>query len=89
MFGPTVRLHNPSPLVPFAHALFGGARTSLNAFGSSASQTNFAWAAGGGLDLKFAPALSFRLAQVDYLQIRDSGDSINNFRYSAGIVLRF
>jgi opacity protein-like surface antigen len=89
MFGPVVRLHNPSPLVPYAHVLFGGAHGSASAFGASASSTNFAWAAGGGLDMKFAPALSFRLAQVDYLQIRDSGDSVNNFRYSAGIVLRF
>jgi opacity protein-like surface antigen len=89
MFGPTVRLHNPSPLVPFAHVLFGGARLSANAGGLSGSSTNFAWAAGGGVDLKFAPAVSFRLGQIDYLQVRDSGDSVNNFRYSAGLVLRF
>jgi opacity protein-like surface antigen len=89
MGGPVLRLHNPSPLVPYAHVLFGGARGSVSALGLSASSTNFAWAAGGGVDLKFAPMLSFRLGQIDFLQIRDSGNSVNNFRYSAGIVLRF
>lgn len=89
MFGPTIRLHNPSPLVPFGHALFGGSRGSLSAFGVSDSETKFAWAVGGGLDLKFAPALSFRVAQVDYLQSRFFDLTQNNFRYSAGIVLRF
>lgn len=89
MFGPVVRLHNPTPLVPYAHVLFGGAHGSADIFGVSSSSTDFAWAAGGGVDLKFAPALSFRLGQIDYVQIRESGDSFNNFRYSAGIVLRF
>ena len=89
MFGPVVRLKNPTPLVPYAHALFGGAHGSVSALGISDSDTNFSWAVGGGVDLKFAPALSFRLAQVDWLRIHNSGDSINNFRYSAGFVLRF
>ena len=89
MFGPVVRLHNPTPLVPYAHVLFGGAHGSVDAGFASGSSTDFAWAAGGGVDLKFAPALSFRLGQIDYLQIRESGSSFNNFRYSAGIVLRF
>ena len=89
MFGPVVRLHNPSPLVPFAHVLFGGAHGSVSALGLSSSSTDFAWAAGGGVDLKFAPMLSFRLAQIDYMQIRESGNSINNFRYSGGVVFRF
>jgi hypothetical protein len=89
MFGPVVRLHNPTPLVPYAHVLFGGAHGSVDALGIGGSSTDFAWAAGGGVDLKFAPLLSFRLAQIDYMQIRESGESINNFRYSGGIVLRF
>jgi hypothetical protein len=89
MFGPVVRLHNPTPLVPYAHVLFGGAHGSVDALGIGGSSTDFAWAAGGGVDLKFAPFLSFRLAQIDYMQIRESGESVNNFRYSGGIVLRF
>jgi opacity protein-like surface antigen len=89
MFGPVVRLPNPTHLTPFVHALGGAAHTSADTSGVSATDTSAAWAVGGGVDLNIAPLLSVRLAQVDYLQTRTGGDSQNNFRYSAGVVLRF
>jgi hypothetical protein len=89
MFGPVVRLPNPTHLTPFVHALGGAAYTSADTLGISGSDTSAAWAVGGGLDLNIAPVLSVRLGQVDFLQTRIGGDGQNNFRYSAGIVLRF
>ena len=89
MFGPVLRLPNPTHLTPFVHALGGGAHTSGDAGGISAGETDAAWAVGGGLDLNLAPLISVRLAQADYLQIHSNGTNLNNFRYSAGIVLRF
>src|SRR5262249_48253248 len=75
MFGPVVRLANPSPFTPFVHALGGAVHTSADAAGVSDSDTSAAWAVGGGLDLKIAPLFSVRLAQVDYLQTRTGGDN--------------
>jgi hypothetical protein len=52
----------------------------------------FAFALGGGLDVKVNDNFAIRVAQIDYL--RDKlGDQLgshtgNNFRYSAGIVIR-
>jgi hypothetical protein len=93
MFGPTLRAANAGPFQPFAHVLFGGAHIggSASAFGVSASgsDSGFAWAAGGGLDYKAGHMFSLRLAQFDFLQTHISGDSQNNFRYSAGVVIRF
>ena len=89
MFGPTVRLPNPTPFTPFVHALGGAAHLNGANFGVSSSETDAAWAVGGGVDLKIAPLLGVRLGQVDYLQIRSNGTNLNNMRYSAGVVLRF
>ncbi len=89
MFGPVLRLPNPTHLTPFVHALGGGVHSSFDASGSSTAETDAAWAVGGGLDLDMARIFAIRLAQVDYLQTRAFGDSQNNFRYSAGIVIKF
>lgn len=89
MFGPVLRLPNPTHLTPFVHALGGAVHTSASAQGSSASETDAAWAVGGGLDLDLAPLLGVRLGQFDYLQTRIGDTNQNNFRFSAGIVLKF
>ena len=89
MFGPTLRLPNPTRLTPFVHALGGAAHLSGGSSGLSVSETDAAWAVGGGVDLKIAPLLGVRLGQVDYLQIRSNGTNLNNIRYSGGVVLRF
>lgn len=89
MFGPVVRLPNPTHITPFAHALGGGAHISGSAAGTSAGETDAVWAVGGGVDLDMARVFSLRVAQVDYLQTRAGGTNQNNFRYSAGIVIKF
>ena len=50
MFGPVLRLPNPTRLTPFFHALGGGARNSGSAVGLNLSETDAAWAVGGGVD---------------------------------------
>jgi Outer membrane protein beta-barrel domain len=88
MFGPTVSMSTSEKFKPFVHALFGGAHSSASVSGSSISDTAFATALGGGVDVgskKFA----VRIGQFDYLMTRFGGTSQNNFRYSAGVVLRF
>lgn len=89
MFGPTLRATNSSPFTPFAHVLFGGAHISGSQGGSSISDSGFAWAPGAGLDVKAGSFLSLRVAQFDFLQTHISSETQNNFRYSAGLVLRF
>jgi hypothetical protein len=92
LFGPQLRF--PGPISPFAHFLVGGAHESTSsAVGpittSSPTQNGFATALGGGLDLKLLPLLSVRPIQIDYLLTHFNSKTQNQFRYSAGIVVRF
>jgi len=91
LFGPRVTLHR-GKAEPFVHALFGAARATADA--SSAGLSNngvgyaFAYALGGGLDVKVHNNLAIRLAQLDYLGARGGGQGLDNFRYSVGVVIR-
>jgi hypothetical protein len=92
LFGP--QLSFPGPISPFVHGLFGGAHESVGAFNTAAyfppgSQTAFAFAIGGGIDVKAAPFVSFRLIQVDYLYTHLYGRMQTQPRISAGVVLHF
>lgn len=90
LFGPAVRFPNASRITPFAHALFGGGRLSASVSGlGSGAETDFTWAAGGGIDVNASRHLAIRLGQADLMQTRVAGESQNHFRYSAGIVLKF
>lgn len=89
LFGPVVRVPNSTHITPFAHALFGGGHVSANVLGFGGSETDFTWAAGGGLDFDLTHRFAIRPVQADFLQTRVGGQSQNNFRYSAGIVLKF
>ena len=89
MFGPVVRYTKAPKFTPFAHALFGGGHISGSAFGVSASDNGFTWAAGGGIDVSANRLVSIRVAQLDFLQTRVAGTNQDNFRYSAGVVLKF
>lgn len=80
-FGPTVRAPLGKNAV-FAHALFGAARSSLNAgvslpiIGGLSTDVNsataFGMALGGGFDIGISPHLALRPAQVDYVYTRFS-----------------
>jgi Outer membrane protein beta-barrel domain len=88
MFGPTVASHSSDKFTPFVHALFGAARSSASVSGAGVSDTSFAMALGGGVDVGVR-SFALRLGQFDYLMTRFGGATQNNFRYSAGIVFKF
>jgi hypothetical protein len=93
LVGPQLRF--PGPISPFAHFLIGGAHESTTTATSgpitttSPTRNAFATALGGGLDLKVFPFISVRPIQIDYLFTHFNSNTQNQFRYSAGVVLRF
>jgi opacity protein-like surface antigen len=94
LFGPRIVLHR-GKAEPFVHALFGGARENETVPGSISAPVTinaFAFALGGGLDVKVNDNFAIRVAQVDYLDYKfvhlNASQRRNNFRYSAGIVIR-
>lgn len=98
LFGPQLTLRKSERIQPFAHALFGFARVKLenDAIPGDITDTGFAFALGGGVDVKaLSSKLAIRLIQADYVRTKldliGSGDSSssNNIRVSTGIVLRF
>lgn len=89
-FGPTLAARNIRTFTPFVHGLFGGSRASLSGSGLSASDNGFAMAFGGGVDAAVGHRWGVRLGQFDWVSLRSNGTSSNNnFRYSAGLVLKF
>jgi hypothetical protein len=89
-FGPTLAARQIRTFTPFVHGLFGGFSASAAASGVSASNSGFAMAFGGGLDASVKQHWAVRLGQFDWMSLRSNGTSSNNnFRYSAGLVLKF
>jgi opacity protein-like surface antigen len=91
MFGPVIssRVEGSPGFTPFLHGLVGVNRISTSAAGVSGSDSAFAMAFGGGLDVKAARRVSARLIQVDYLFTKH-GTAMhqNNIRVSAGVVFQ-
>jgi opacity protein-like surface antigen len=87
-----------SRTTPFAHILLGAARDTASTslplpisgpqINVSASQTGFAAALGGGLDLRITRNLAWH-NQADYLVTRLFNHAQNNVRASTGIAFRF
>jgi hypothetical protein len=85
----------------FAHGLFGFGTFNVDQENCSVcvidvSNSKFAAAVGGGLDVNLTPGLAIRAGQFDYVPIRTSlglnngGSSyFRNFRYQAGVVFKF
>jgi hypothetical protein len=94
LFGPRLNLRKFDHFVPFGEFLVGGANGSIELVGVS-SQSAFALAAGGGVDMVLTKNLAWRVAQLDYLMTTFSGQAVtasgrqNNFRAGTGLVLRF
>jgi len=91
LFGPRIVLHR-GKAEPFVHALFGGACENEKVQDRPAApvmDNAFAFALGGGLDVKAHDNFAIRVAQIDYLGDKLGDQTGNNFRYSAGIVIRF
>jgi len=94
LFGPRLNLRHFDHFVPFGEFLFGGAHAG-GALTGGPSQSVFALAAGGGVDIVLNKNIAWRFAQIDYLMTNFSGVNVNprarqdNLRLGTGIVLRF
>jgi outer membrane protein with beta-barrel domain len=99
MAGPEIKWRNKTRLTPFAHSLFGVARSTaefstaggLLTHSDSDTRTGFAAAFGGGLDIRLSKRFSIRTT-ADYtaafLGYNDESSSSrqNHLRFSVGIV---
>jgi len=76
----------------FGHVLVGGAKTQVERFDSD---TDFALAVGGGVDVIVSKPLAVRIIQIDYLPIKNdrsiftNKDWSQNVRFQIGVVFRF
>src|SRR5216683_2797993 len=93
LFGPRLNLRRFDYFVPFAEFLVGGSHGGAQMTGVN-SQSAFALAAGGGVDVVLTKHVAWRFVQMDYLMTNFSGTSVggnarqDNFRIGTGIVLR-
>lgn len=83
---------------PFAQALFGFGHASVDVTGNttglpnanlSQSETGFAAAVGGGLDIRVHRNVDFRAIKVEYNPVRIEGETGNNIRLGVGLNFRF
>ena len=110
LFGPKLTARGDR-VSGFGHVLVGGANIhreivstpvtpvppGINPLSFEDSETSFAMAAGGGLDIHVTDNVSIRAIQADYLMTRydegrtftSSADSQHNMRLSFGVVFRF
>lgn len=93
LFGPRISSRKNHRVTPFAHALFGVSKlkTETDEFGPllSFSDSSFAMALGGGLDVRISDRLAIRAIQLDYLRTRFFEESQQKGRLSFGLVVRF
>jgi hypothetical protein len=97
LFGPQFTLRKSERFTPFVHVMAGFAYTETknDTLGLDLTDTGFAFAAGGGVDIKaLSSRLAIRLLQADYVMTRfddpsGSGSTTShNLRASTGIVIR-
>lgn len=90
LFGPRFNFRNDSPVIPFAHALFGATKYNADFRDNDftcpdTNDTAFAMALGGGIDVRVSDSIDIRPIQVDYLPVFFSERREDNLRFSAGI----
>jgi hypothetical protein len=83
MFGPQFSF--PGRISPFIHVLGGVGHIRRNAV----TDTSFATAIGGGIDMRLMPMFAWRIIQVDDVVTHLFGSTQNSARISTGLVLRF
>ena len=93
LFGPRFNWRNSSPVIPFAHALFGAARYKANFKNDDftcpdTNETAFAMALGAGLDIRASDSIDIRPIQVDYLPVFFDHGREDGFRFSAGVKIK-
>jgi hypothetical protein len=89
LFGPRIKMRR-GKVTPFVQVLAG--RTWLEDGITFGSTTVFAMTVGGGIDIGVSRHISIRPAQAEYFLTALSDGNTNrqnNFRFSAGVVLRF
>jgi Outer membrane protein beta-barrel domain len=96
LFGPRYTFTPRSRSVLFGQFLVGGVHGFDALFpqpsGSTVTPDAFAFAAGGGINLRLSRRFALRAIQADYFQTQlpnDGNDRQNHFRISAGLVFRF
>lgn len=82
MVGPQITF--PGRFSPYLHVLGG-----VGHHQGDGAQTSFAGAVGGGVDLRLAPLVSWRMVQADDVMTRFSGTTQHSMRLSTGLVIRF
>ena len=93
LFGPRYNFRNSSPFIPYAHALFGLARYQAKFRNKDfscpdTSETAFAMALGGGLDIRASKHIDIRAGQIDYLPVFFSHKREDGLRFSAGVKIK-
>ncbi|MEK6280623.1 MAG: outer membrane beta-barrel protein [Acidobacteriota bacterium] len=93
LFGPRVNFRNSSPLIPFAHALFGATRYKADFKNDDftcpdTNETAFAMALGAGLDIRASDRIDIRPIQVDYLPVFFDNRREDGIRFSAGVKIK-
>jgi hypothetical protein len=100
--GPVVKLR-AGHFEPFGEVLFGGAHSSFygdlcktfTCVVNNPSNNAFDFVIGGGIDIPFSHSIAFRPVQADYVLTRfgngftSGNQNQSNFRYQAGIQIRF
>lgn len=91
--GPRYNFRNSSPFIPYAHALFGVTRYQAKFRNGDftcpdTSETAFAMALGGGLDIRASKHIDIRAGQVDYLPVFFSGKREDGLRFTAGVKIK-
>ena len=88
LYGPRFS-YRTSWITPFAHVLLGAAHAtvSVTPVGPRVSDTSFATAIGGGVDVRIKGKLAVRVIQADYFRSDLAGTSPNGYRASAGVIL--
>lgn len=88
MFGPKFALRKCCSVTPFANVLLGGIHVTPGFPSVAGAADAFAFKAGGGIDISLTCRVAIRVIEADYLLTRLHSTNQNNFRLSAGIVLR-
>jgi len=101
--GPVVKFRS-GHFEPFAEALFGGAHSNFygnlckqlaTCVVNNPSNNAFDFVLGGGIDIPLSHSIAFRPVQADYVLTRfgngftKGNQNQSNFRYQAGIQVRF
>ncbi len=88
MGGPTLT-YRAEHVAPFLHALVGADHFGVSNVPGAGSNTKFAWAVGGGIDIPITRQFGIRLVQADFLRTMHGGDEQNNIRLSTGLDFMF